>query len=860
MALLANLAAHDFGYLHTGNLIARTSNTLKTLQGLDRYQGHFYNWYDTVTLAPLPPRYVSSVDSGNLAGHLLTLRPGLLALADQPILGPRTFQGLGDTAGVLMEVAADTASAGFNEKLTRLRREIDSAEDTGPATAEAMHSLLRRLAGSIADLAELAPGGDTPSGEPGRWTQALLRQCEEALGELDYLVPWADAPRIHESRWEGRERLADLNALPTLREIAALATGLSEENEREAASGAEPPDQLLSLVAAASRRASERIAQIESLAMQAAEFAVLDYDFLYDESRHLFTVGYNVDHHRRDTGHYDLLASEARLSSFVAIAQGEVPQENWFALGRSLTATGGDPTLLSWSGSMFEYLMPLLVMPSYENTLLDRTAIAAVKRQIAYGNHRGIPWGMSESGYNAVDAALNYQYRAFGVPGLGLKRGLGEDVVVAPYASALALMVSPDEACENLQRLAGDGLLGRYGMFEAIDYTPARVPRGQDSVIVRSYMAHHQGMSLLALAYQLLDRPMQKRFESDPQFQATTLLLQERIPAATAFHFQTAELSDIRTASIGPEMPMRVVPHSDTPVPEVQLLSNGRYHVMITNAGGGYSRWKDLAVTRWREDTTCDPWGSFCYIRDLDSGAYWSSAHQPTLRRADSYEAIFSEARAEFRRLDRDFETHTEIVVSPEDDIELRRVRITNRSRSRRMIDVTSYAEVVLAPQAADALHPAFSNLFVQTEIAAERQAILCTRRARSPAEESPWMFHTMAVHGAASEELSYETDRARFIGRARTLAAPRALTRTRLSGTQGSVLDPIAAIRHRITLDPEQSVTVDMVVGVGESRDACLALVGKYQDRNLADRVFELAWTHNWVTLRQINASESDA
>ncbi len=236
-------------------------------------------------------------------------------------------------------------------------------------------------------------------------------------------------------------------------------------------------------------------------------------------------------------------------------------------------------------------------------------------------------------------------------------------------------------------------------------------------------------MILLSLAHVLLDRPMQKRFESDPLFKATLLLLQERIPKAAPLHSHPAELSAIRGIAGGPEAPVRVFASPDTPMPEVQLLSNGRYHVMVTNAGGGSSRWKDLAVTRWREDSTCDNWGTFCYIRDVASGDFWSTAHQPTLKRAAHYEAIFTEARAEFRRRDNDFESHTEIVVSPEDDIELRRLRITNRSRTRRTIDVTSYAEVALAPPAADALHPAFCNLFVQTEIVPQRQAILCTRR-----------------------------------------------------------------------------------------------------------------------------------
>src|SRR5205823_7476979 len=298
-----------------------------------------------------------------------------------------------------------------------------------------------------------------------------------------------------------------------------------------------------------------------------------------------------------------------------------------------------------------------------------------------------------------------------------LKRELGEEWDVAPYASALALMLAPEAACHNLQRLAADGLAGRLGLFEAIDYTPSRQRRGESSAVVRSFMAHHQGMSLLSFAYVLLARPMQKRFESDPLLQATLLLLQERIPRATLFHSNATDVSDVRAAAGGAALPVRVLTSPDTPIPEVQLLSNGRYHVMVTNAGGGSSRWKDLAVTRWREDGTCDNWGTFCYIRDVASGDFWSAAHQPTLERASHYEAIFTEGRAEFRRLDHDIESHTEIVVSPEDDIELRRLRLTNRSRTRRAIDVTSYAEVALAPAAADALHPAFGNLFVQTEI-----------------------------------------------------------------------------------------------------------------------------------------------
>jgi hypothetical protein len=281
---------------------------------------------------------------------------------------------------------------------------------------------------------------------------------------------------------------------------------------------------------------------------------------------------------------------------------------------------------------MFEYLMPMLVMPSYENTLLDQTCRAAVGRQIEYGNQLNIPWGVSESGYNTRDAQFNYQYRAFGVPGLGLKRGLGEDVVIAPYATALAMMVRPAAATANLQRLATEaGAQGRFGLYEAIDYTPARLPLGQGSALVQSFMAHHQGMSLLALAHALLDRPMQRRFESYPPFQATSLLLQERIPRTAAEYLHASGFPALDGTPRVAESRLRIFTDPDRPRPAVQLLSNGRYHVMVSSAGGGYSRRGELAVTRWREDITRDHWGMFCYLRVVASGEFWGSSHQPTL-------------------------------------------------------------------------------------------------------------------------------------------------------------------------------------------------------------------------------------
>ena len=817
LGLLAGLAGYDFGYVGLGRLLNRTAATLATMRSLERFRGHFYNWYDTESQSPLRPLYVSSVDSGNLAGHLLALQRGLVALVDEPVFRAASIDGLRDTLGVLAGQSGDKAPS----RLATWVNDLRGASAAPPGSMGEVLAFATTQKAHAMALAELMAGG--ASEDVAFWVSRLLSQCDDLLAEATL---WHTGPDGHD-------------AIPTL---AALAQG--------------DPD------ATRTVKANARLRAIVDIAALAGELAVMDHAFLYDENRHLLSIGYDVERRALDSSFYDLLASEARLTTFVAIAQGQIPQESWFSLGRLLTTTGGSPVLLSWTGSMFEYLMPLLVMPSYEGSLLDQTCRAAVARQIEYGKQRGLPWGVSESGYNAVDAHLTYQYRAFGVPGLGLKRGLGDDLVVAPYATVLALMVSPAAATDNLRRLDGGGLAGRFGLYEAVDFTPARLPPGQESVIVRSYMAHHQGMSLLAIGHVLLDRPMQRRFESDPTVMATSLLLQERVPRSASEYLHTAGLGDGTVASVLPEARLRLFTDPDRPRPAVQLLSNGRYHVMVSSAGGGYSRRDGMAVTRWREDITRDNHGMFCYLRDIDSGDVWSTAYQPVARETERFEAIFAESRAEFRVRQRGFETHTEIVVSPEDDIELRRTHVTNRGRTRRTIELTSYAEVVLADPNGDAAHPAFSKLFVTSEIVAEMQALLCMRRPRSADEYPPWMCHLVAVHDAHVDAISYETDRARFIGRGRTTAQPAALDAgcERLSGTAGAVLDPIVAIRVRITLEPEQTATLDFVTGVADTREGCMRLIEKYRDRHLSDRVFDLAWTHSQVSLRQANATLADA
>ncbi|MDQ7830484.1 MAG: glucoamylase family protein [Desulfovibrionaceae bacterium] len=841
MALLANLAAYDFGYLGAGEFLQRTENTLAAMDRLERYRGHFYNWYDTRTGQPLRPQYVSTVDSGNLVGCLLTLQAGLTELKGQPVLSASAFGGLMDTLQMLAEQSIPARTPELAGKIALLRDALRPLALAGqPLTLAAAHRVLEEMCGVGDGVAALLPGDAASDSPLLYWAHAFDRQAQALHDELRLLSP---EPGI----------FADI---PTLAELAGA-------NGRDG----QPPETGDSPMHAASpgHTAARRLAMIDALADRCRSLAMMDFEFLYDTSRSLLAIGYDVGERRRDPSCYDLLASEARLTSFVLIAQGQIPQKHWFSLGRLLTSHGGDVSLISWSGSMFEYLMPQLVMPSFPSTLLDQTCKAAVSRQIEYGRQRAVPWGISESCYNATDVQHVYQYRAFGVPGLGFKRGLGDDLVIAPYASALALMVAPREACRNLQRLFASGLLGTYGFYEAIDYTPSRAPRDTHSAIVRTFMAHHQGMSLLAFAHVLLAQPMQRRFMSAPSLRATELLLQERLPKTSEMlHPHAAEVSAaahppaVDTGSI-----MRVFTDPDTRLPEVHLLSNGRYHVMTTNAGGGYSRWGDLAVTRWREDVTCDCWGTFIYLRDRDTGRYWSTGYQPTLCQADHYEAAFVQGRAEYQRRDASIETHTEMSVSPEDDAEIRRVTLTNLSSRTRRVEVTSYAEVVLAPLNADLAHRAFSNLFVQTEILPERQAILCTRRRRTPDEPTPWMFHVLAAPGVSADEVSYETDRAAFVGRGRTAANPVALSvggQTALSNTQGSVLDPIVSIRRTITLSPDESATVQIITGVADTRQAALALIEKYCDRHFVARAFEMAWFHSQEVLRNLGATEADA
>jgi cyclic beta-1,2-glucan synthetase len=808
--LLATVSARDFGWAGTLDTADRLAATLATMSRLQLCRGHFYNWYDTRDLRPLEPHYVSSVDSGNLAAHLITLANAAREWRDSPGV-PGDFAGGARDALALARQAMDAVDPGlrgspaqcraFDGRHAALASELSGAAGARYGAGTTLHNLTPHAAALI-DAARALAG----PGEGGRYGEVLF---------------WAEAAQASLASWQ-----RDITLTP-----------------------------------AARRDLMERLATIELTARAMAD--AMDFEFLLDPQRRLLSIGYRPADSTLDESAYDLLASEARLASFVAIAKGDVPSRHWYRLGRQVTAIGTGAALISWSGSMFEYLMPSLVMRAPAGSLLERTSRLVVQRQISYGRALGVPWGISESAYNGRDLELTYQYSSFGIPGLGLKRGLSADAVIAPYATALAAMVDPGGATRNLARLATLGALGRHGFYEALDYTRSRLPDDATLVIVRAFMAHHQGMTIVAIANVLLHGIMRRRFHAEPRVQATELLLQERPPRDLSTVHPRAE--EVRTAPPGlagwPAPAIRRLGRLDDLTPQVQLLSNGSYGVMLTAAGSGYSRWKGLAVTRWREDVTQDDTGSYIFLRDATTGLVWSASHQPCGASPENYSVVFAEDRAEFVRTDALITTTLTVLVSPEDDAEVRHLAIANAAAHAREIDVTSYAELVLAPRAADLAHPAFSKLFVETEYVPGHGAILATRRKRSPDEPDVWVAHQAVVEGGVLGEPCFETDRARFLGRCSGVVKPCAvMDGRRLANTAGAVLDPVFALRHRLRVPPGGSVRIAFWTVAAGTRQSVLDLLDKHLDPNAFVRAGTLAWTQAQVQLRHLGITAAEA
>jgi cyclic beta-1,2-glucan synthetase len=812
--LLSTVVARDFGWIGTAEMVQRLEATMQTLTAMRRFHGHFFNWYDTTDLRPLEPLYISTVDSGNLAGHLLALAQGCRRLIGRPPPGPEILAGIRDALDPVRESVEASPFGTRTEVVTALH------------VREALDAMTAAL--------------DEPPPSPGNWGARLAQLEARAEDLLDIIRTLAAAGHA-----SGAEIEAWATAVrDTVRSHAHdLAMGEAEGGSSAGASTLEH--------------------RLTAVALQAEQFAhAMDFRFLFDPSRKLFSIGFRVADNTLDPSCYDLLASEARLASFVAIAKGDVPPRHWFLLGRSLTPVGRGAALVSWSGSMFEYLMPLLVMEQPARSLLDLTSQLVVARQVRYGAERGVPWGVSESAYNVRDVQFTYQYSDFGVPGLGLKRGLFEDVVVAPYATALAAMVDPKAAIDNLAHLEEVGARGTYGFYEALDFTPSRLPEDDQLAVVRAYMAHHQGMTIVSLGNVVHQGLTRRCFHAHPMIQASELLLQERTPRAVAVTRPRGEEVEVaaQVRDLVPPTLRRFESPHDVP-PRTHLLSNGRYLVMVTAAGGGFSRWRSLAVTRWREDTTRDCWGTFVFLRDRRTGRVWSAGFQPSGTEAETYNVEYAEDRAKILQRDRSLSITLEIVVPPDDDAELRQLTVTNLEGRDREIEFTTYAEVVLAPQAADEAHPAFSNLFVETEYVAELETLLATRRPRSTEEPQPWLAHVAAIEGDVVDACQFESDRARFQGRGRGIRTPISVMEGEpLTNTAGTVLDPVVSLRYRVAIPAGDTVRLVFTTLVAPSREDALDLAEKYRQPETFGRESALAWMYAQVQLHHLRITQDEA
>ncbi|SHK33607.1 GH36-type glycosyl hydrolase domain-containing protein [Tepidibacter formicigenes] len=829
--LISILTARDLGYISTTQMLDRINKTLSTIEKLETWKGHLYNWYDTRSLEVLLPLYVSTVDSGNFIGYLITLKQGLLEYIKNPIADKKLLLGIKDTLEFIDEKYIEQTN-------------IDDLINKEKISTNELKKLIKDL------LAK--------TNNESNWDIKLNNMLNSLEIEIDKFIVNTEVKEKFKNIKNQIDNIQVNKSLVDLKEIYENIILDIDEIFKNQKLNKDQKEYLLNIknnILKSKNNIEEVLSNINNLVNRLDRIVEsADFRYLYDKKRHLFSIGYNVKEEKLTNSYYDLLASEARLTSYIAIARKQIPKKHWFKMGRALSVIDGYRGLVSWTATMFEYFMPPLVMKNYKNTLLDETYGTVIKAQKKYGEKRKVPWGTSESGYYGFDMNLNYQYKAFGVPDLGLKRGLVKDMVISPYSTVLALPFNDRESMDNINRLIGDKLEGEYGFYEAIDYTLERLPRGKEKMVVQSFMAHHQGMSLIAFNNYLNKNIMQERFHSDPVIKSGEVLLQEKVPVRAII---TKEYKDeIEPLQVLEKEDVQIVRTYDSPsssIPRCHILSNGRYFVMVTDDGRGYSKKEDIQVTRWREDLITGSHGSYIFIKDLGSNQVWSSTYEPLNKEPDGYKIKFSQDKAEFIRTDRNIDTHTEIVVSPEDDAEIRKVTLTNHGNESTVIELTSYFETVLTHQAADIVHPAFTNLFIRTEPILEYDSIIASRRPRMEGQDTIWMVHTISVEGELLGNLEYETNRGNFIGRGRNIKNPIAMSQA-LKNTSGPVLDPIMSLRRKVKIEPGNSVVVSFTTAIAKDRREAVDLAKKYYDNSSIPRAFELAYTRSQVENTYLN------
>jgi cyclic beta-1,2-glucan synthetase len=848
MGFVSGLAARDLGYIGISDTIDRVHKIITSIEGLSNYKGHLYNWYDTKTKVPLFPRYVSTVDSGNMVCYMWVTSEALAEYLREPFIDEKLLKGIRDTVELAIEELK-----GIGLENNNLMKAFKSIKSFNIFTWKEFLSELRNYA---LDIEKSVPKKEM------YWNSKIKSNTSKFLGELQRIAGWIDVIKDKDEKdiLQRLESLCSKVPFEEMPEEIDRIIDFIEGSESELDSRSYLND-LKELLKNSKEEIEKEVDESYGLQQRLNKFVdETDFRMLYDRKRGLFSIGYDIEKDSLNNSYYDLLASEARGASLIAIAKGDIDQKHWFKLGRAMTVMGSRRGLVSWSGTMFEYFMPLLIMKNYPGSLLDETYKAVIEGQKKYARERRVPWGISESAYHTFDINLNYQYKAFGVPGIGLKRGLANELVIAPYATVMTLQTDLNGAVNNIKRLISEGTEGRYGLYEAIDYTNERISKGQTSAIVKCFMVHHEGMSLMALNNVLNNNIFQERFHRVPRVKATELLLQEKVPKRVVYdrepQFKVMEVDNEKYSIM-----VRAYKTAKTETPETHILSNGNYSLMISNSGSGYSKKKDMTVYRWREDATIDSSGMFFYIKNINSNEYWSATYEPCKDEGEDYQVVFSLDKAEFKRKDGNLVTHTEIAVSSEDDVEVRKITITNHSSHSRIIEITSYCEVTLAPYNADIVHPTFSNLFIQTEYIDNPCSLIASRRPRAKGQTKPYLMQTVALEGEAIGSVQYETSRLNFIGRGRDVSNPEVVENDApLLNTAGAVLDPIVSMRRRVKIKPGESSSIAYTLGVADSKEAVVELARKYREMQNVNRVFELSWTQSMVEMKYLGIKSNQA
>lgn len=839
MGLTSNIAAYDLGFIGIEEFVDRIDKVLSQMESLPMYRGHFYNWYDTKTKEPLRPLYVSTVDSGNLVAYLWLLIGTIDEYEDNTIVRKEYKKGIEDT----LKLAADEVKSGYYEDILE---EIKTDEFNLSMWCEILSKLLEKINMVEEDFDK----------DKIYWNMKLKDMCIRFIGELEeFSFSMSEIDKKIKSDYESMEFLNRILIYTPIKDI-----DYEIEKLRLKKSDNELVIRIINNFDKQKNRAKSLILRMNNLKERLRKISEeTDFSMLFDKKRKLFSIGYDIESDSLGKSYYDLLASEARQASFIAIAKGEVEQTHWFKLGRAMTSVAGRKGLVSWSGTMFEYFMPLIIMKSYPDTLLSETYRTVIEAQKKYCKSRRVPcFGISESAYYSFDVDNNYQYKAFGVPGIGLKRGLANELVVSPYSTVMALQADFKDCFDNMKKLSSEGMEGRYGFYEALDYTSGRSNKGSNKSIVKCFMVHHEGMSLMALDNVIYNNVLQKRFHSNPRVKATELLLQERIPRRIVYDrekvFDVPEFKGVKQ-----NITVRNYKTAKTPIPEIGLLSNGRYSVMISNSGSGYSKRLDTEIYRWRQDATKDDAGMFFYIKDVSTGKWWSPTYEPCESEGDSYEAVFALDRVEFRRKDGNIMTNTVVAVSNEEDAEVRKISITNKTSSSKIFEVTSYSEITIASHNADLAHPAFGNLFVSTEFVSEPECIIASRRPRSDKETKYWIMQKMIIEGVELSSTSYETSRVNFIGRGKSKNNPEGINNP-LKNTVGDVLDPIISIRKKVKIHPGKTCNIYYINSISTSKDEVINTAEKYSKYHSIKRVFELARTQTQVEMSYMGIKSNQA